>query len=247
MTETFDTLVRGGTLAFHDGIVTADVGIRDGRIARLGDLATASADQVIDAAGLHVLPGVIDTQVHVREPGNEHKEDLESGSRGAVLGGVTALFEMPNTNPLTTTAAALEDKLARARGRMWCDHAFYVGATADAGAAFKIAADEAEERALYVAFGEANIDNEIVEAGQMAVLTPGVDVDVSVSAGTRFMLAGGEPMDGPRKIDWNLVATDTARIEQAKADWRASAEGGWKDTPFTLPEGETEYIPLPED
>lgn len=131
MTETFDTLVRGGTLAFHDGIVTADVGIRDGRIARLGDLATASADQVIDAAGLHVLPGVIDTQVHFREPGNEHKEDLESGSRGAVLGGVTALFEMPNTNPLTTTAAALEDKLARARGRMWCDHAFYVGATAD--------------------------------------------------------------------------------------------------------------------
>ncbi len=124
---------------------------------------------------------------------------------------------------------------------------WYVGATADAGAAFKIAADEAEERALYVAFGEANIDNEIVEAGQMAVLTPGVDVDVSVSAGTRFMLAGGEPMDGPRKIDWNLVATDTARIEQAKADWRASAEGGWKDTPFTLPEGETEYIPLPED
>jgi dihydroorotase len=75
------------------------------------------------------LPGVIDTQVHFREPGNEHKEDLESGSRAAVLGGVTAVFEMPNTHPPTTTRAAIEDKLARASGRMHCDYAFYVGAT----------------------------------------------------------------------------------------------------------------------
>ena len=78
---------------------------------------------------MHVLPGVIDTQVHFREPGNEHKEDLESGSRAAVLGGVTAVFEMPNTAPPTTTRAAIEDKLARAKDRMHCDYAFYVGAT----------------------------------------------------------------------------------------------------------------------
>jgi dihydroorotase len=89
-----------------------------------------SAAVPIDATGLTILPGVIDTQVHFREPGLEHKEDLESGSRAAVLGGVTALFEMPNTNPLTDTVEALDDKLARARGRMWCDHAFYAGATA---------------------------------------------------------------------------------------------------------------------
>ncbi|HXQ46210.1 MAG TPA: dihydroorotase, partial [Caulobacteraceae bacterium] len=82
-----------------------------------------------DAAGLTVLPGVIDTQVHFREPGMEWKEDLETGSRGAVLGGVTAVFEMPNTDPTTTTAEALADKLARAKGRMHCDHAFYVGGT----------------------------------------------------------------------------------------------------------------------
>ncbi len=69
------------------------------------------AGEAIDCPGLHVLPGVIDTQVHFREPGPTHKEDLESGSRSAVLGGVTAVFEMPNTNPLTTTAAAIEDKL----------------------------------------------------------------------------------------------------------------------------------------
>ncbi|MGZ6013993.1 MAG: dihydroorotase, partial [Caulobacteraceae bacterium] len=74
-------------------------------------------------------PGVIDTQVHFREPGLEWKEDLESGSRAAVLGGVVAVFEMPNTEPTTTDPDALADKLARARGRMHCYHAFYVGGT----------------------------------------------------------------------------------------------------------------------
>ena len=69
--------------------------------------------------------------MHFREPGLDHKEDLESGSRGAVLGGVTAVFEMPNTKPNTDSAEALADKLARADGRMWCDHAFYIGATAE--------------------------------------------------------------------------------------------------------------------
>jgi dihydroorotase len=83
----------------------------------------------IDAAGLHVLPGVIDTQVHFREPGAEHKEDLETGTRAAALGGVTAVFEMPNTAPPTSTAEALADKLRRAKGRAHVDHAFYVGAT----------------------------------------------------------------------------------------------------------------------
>ncbi len=89
----------------------------------------ASAGEVIDAAGLHVLPGVIDSQVHFREPGLEHKEDLETGSLAAVAGGVTAVFEMPNTKPLTTTAETLADKVRRARNRMYCDFAFYVGGT----------------------------------------------------------------------------------------------------------------------
>ena len=84
---------------------------------------------MIDATGLHVLPGVIDTQVHFREPGLEHKEDLETGSRAAVVGGVTAVFEMPNTKPLTTSAETLADKVRRARNRMFCDFAFYVGGT----------------------------------------------------------------------------------------------------------------------
>ena len=129
MAETFDVIVRGGTVVNHDGRAERDIGIRGGRIAAIGALAQASAADTIDAKGLHVLPGVIDTQVHFREPGLEHKEDLETGSRAAVMGGVTAVFEMPNTKPLTASAGTLADKVARARDRMFCDFAFYVGGT----------------------------------------------------------------------------------------------------------------------
>ncbi len=129
MAETYDLIVRGGEAVTPSGRARADIGVRGCRIAAIGDLSAVSADQVFEAAGLTVLPGVIDTQVHFREPGMEWKEDLETGSRGAVLGGVTSVFEMPNTRPTTTDAAALQDKLDRARGRMHCDHAFYVGAT----------------------------------------------------------------------------------------------------------------------
>src|ERR1700761_6275320 len=99
MAETFDLIVRGGEVVNHAGRGAADVGVRAGRIAAIGDLAQASAGETFDATGLTVLPGVIDTHTHFREPGLEWKEDLESGSRAAVLGGVTAVFEMPNTNP----------------------------------------------------------------------------------------------------------------------------------------------------
>ena len=129
MTQTFDLIVRGGEVANHAGRGPADVGVIDGRIAFIGDLSQASAGETVDAAGLTVLPGVIDTQVHFREPGLEWKEDLETGSRAAALGGVTAVFEMPNTEPNTTDPDTLADKLERARDRMWTDHAFYIGGT----------------------------------------------------------------------------------------------------------------------
>lgn len=124
----FDRIVAGGTCLTPWGAERTDLGIRDGRIAALGDLGAERAVERFDARNLHVLPGVIDSQVHFREPGLTHKEDLESGTRGAALGGVTAVFEMPNTNPSTTTREALDDKLSRARGRTWVDHAFFVGA-----------------------------------------------------------------------------------------------------------------------
>jgi dihydroorotase len=129
MSDSFDLLIRGATVVNQDGTGIRDIAVRNGRIAAIGQLESAKAASVLDARGLHVLPGVIDSQVHFREPGLEQKEDLETGSRAAVTGGVTAVFEMPNTKPLTTDPAALADKVKRARGRMHCDFAFYVGAT----------------------------------------------------------------------------------------------------------------------
>ena len=129
MAETYDLILKGGTVVNQDGEGVRDIGIRAG--PHRGDRRTVrrSAGETIDCRGLHVLPGVIDSHVHFREPGLTHKEDLETGSRAAVMGGVTAVFEMPNTDPTTTTAEALADKVKRAHHRMHCDFAFYVGAT----------------------------------------------------------------------------------------------------------------------
>ncbi|WEK44191.1 MAG: dihydroorotase [Candidatus Sphingomonas colombiensis] len=124
---TFDLKLVNGIVHTPGGPVAADVGVRDGKIVAIG--ANGDAGRTIDCAGLDILPGVIDTQVHFREPGLEHKEDLATGSVAAVMGGVTGVFEMPNTKPNTDSADAIADKLSRAKGRMWCDHAFYVGAT----------------------------------------------------------------------------------------------------------------------
>lgn len=128
-----DLLLVNGTVHTPAGPVKADVAVREGRIAGIGSFPGNGGGDArrVDCAGLDILPGVIDSQVHFREPGLEHKEDLATGSRAAVMGGVTAVFEMPNTTPNTDSQARVEDKLARAHHRMWCDHAFYVGATAD--------------------------------------------------------------------------------------------------------------------
>jgi dihydroorotase len=130
MADHYDLVLAGGTVFTPAGATETDVGVRDGRIAAIGSLGGASAGESVSCAGLHVLPGVIDTQVHFREPGAEHKEDLQTGTAAAVAGGVTAVFEMPNTSPLTITEEAIADKLERAHGRAWCDHAFFVGGTA---------------------------------------------------------------------------------------------------------------------
>lgn len=122
-----DLKLKGGRVHLPGGPAETDIGVSNGRIVAIG--GALEAGETIDCTGLDVLPGVIDSQVHFREPGLEAKEDLESGARAAVLGGVTAVFEMPNTKPNTDSAEAVQDKLARARDRMWCDHAFYVGAT----------------------------------------------------------------------------------------------------------------------
>ena len=129
MDQNLDLIIRNALAATAGDVQRCDIGVRAGRIAAIGEMSRSSAGETIDCRGLHVLPGVIDSHVHFREPGLTHKEDLETGSRAAVLGGVTVVFDMPNTDPATTTAEALADKVKRAHHRMHCDFAFYVGAT----------------------------------------------------------------------------------------------------------------------
>ncbi len=129
MPRNFDLIIRNADIINHAGRGKGDIGITGGKFTAFGDLSQAFAGEIFDATGLLAMPGVIDTQVHFREPGLEWKEDLETGSQAAVMGGVVAVFEMPNTNPTTTNSEAFADKLARAHHRMHCDHAFYVGGT----------------------------------------------------------------------------------------------------------------------
>jgi dihydroorotase len=125
----FDLLVKGGRIVSSEGIQEADIGIVGEKIQEIGDLSASKAAEILDVKGLHVFPGLIDSHVHLREPGAIQKEDFESGTRAAIAGGVTTVFDMPNTNPPITNLEALEDKIGRLNGRAWCDVGFYLGAT----------------------------------------------------------------------------------------------------------------------
>lgn len=124
----YDLILRGGRCVLPWGEEEVDVGVRAGRIAAIGDLRMAAAAEVVDCKGLHVLPGLIDPHVHLRDPGDAAVETIETGTRAAILGGLTAVFDMPNTSPPITGQAALEAKRAYVKGRAWCDIGFYVGA-----------------------------------------------------------------------------------------------------------------------
>src|SRR4051794_31501242 len=126
MAQSYDVIFKSGTIVNHDGEGVRDLGITAGRIAAIGDLVGASAGEFLDCRGLHILPGVMDTQVHFREPGMTHKEDLESGSRSAVMGGLTAVFGKPNTNPTTTPAPAPAHKTTRAPHPLHCGFSFFL-------------------------------------------------------------------------------------------------------------------------
>jgi len=125
----FDLLLRGGTLVLPWGEQVGDAGVRDGRIAGLGLPGGATADQVVQAAGLHVLPGLMDPHVHLRDPGDPAIETIPTGTRAAVLGGLAAVFDMPNTTPAITDAARLSWKQDYVEANAWCDMGLYVGAT----------------------------------------------------------------------------------------------------------------------
>ncbi len=208
MTDTYDLIIRGGTVMTPSGRTETDVGVRAGRIVVLGDLGSAAAAEVFEAGGLHVLPGIIDTQVHFREPGGEHKEDLESGTRAAVMGGVTGVFEMPNTNPLTTTAQALADKIDRAAGRAWCNHAFYMGGTAENAA--QMAELERTPGCCGVkVFMGSSTGNLLVENDD--------DLREVLRHGTRRIAVHAE--DEPRLIERKKIAEERGDVH-AHPDWR---------------------------
>ena len=167
-----------------------------------------SACGVLDAGGLHVLPGVIDTQVHFREPGGEHKEDIGTGTRAAALGGVTAVFEMPNTAPPTTTEEALADKMARAELRAWCHFAFYVGATA--------------ENALLLGRlerlpGCAGVKIFMGSSTGELLVSDDETLGAVLASGTRRVAVHAE--DEPRLLARRPIA-EAARDPRAHADWR---------------------------
>lgn len=123
---------------------------------------------------------------------------------------------------------------------------WYLAVDTEELAEFDLPGNAAEERAAYVCSGKAWINDELIEEGQMAVLNEGVAVEIMMAPGTKLMLAGGAAMDGPRHIEWNLVSTDKARIDKAFADWQDSIEAGFKDSYFSLPPDETDWIPTPE-
>ena len=125
-----DLIIKNGKCYIDGGLKDLDVAVKDGKIHKIGQVSEEAKD-IIDAEGLNVLPGCIDTQTHFREPGSTDTEDLNSGSRAAVAGGITAVFEMPNTNPPTSTKKEFQKKLDLAKNRMYCNYAFYFGATAD--------------------------------------------------------------------------------------------------------------------
>jgi dihydroorotase len=129
MPKHYDLLIRNGQCVLPWGLEATDVGVRDGRIAALGVPSDATADETIDATGLHVLPGLIDPHVHLRDPGNKAVETIPTGTKAAVLGGLAAVFDMPNTSPSIVDAEKLAWKQGYVEADAWCDMGLYVGGT----------------------------------------------------------------------------------------------------------------------
>ncbi len=128
MSDNYSLIIKNGSCYIDGKLIKSDIGLYENKIKKIGNIEENNS-KVYDASGKVVLPGIIDTQVHFREPGSTDAEDLESGSRAAVLGGVTSLFEMPNTNPPTANLVEFEKKLNAAKNRMHSNYAFYFGAT----------------------------------------------------------------------------------------------------------------------
>ena len=131
MSSSFDLIIKNGKCFIEGNLQKKDIGINQGKVTSISDKISNDAKEIFDAKSLIVLPGCIDTQVHFREPGSTDTEDLNSGSKAAIVGGITGVFEMPNTNPPTANKEEFQKKLDLAKNRMFCNYAFYFGATDD--------------------------------------------------------------------------------------------------------------------
>ena len=129
MSQPIDLLIKNGSCFINGKLEKVDLAVNNSQIQEIGKLKNLEGKSEVDAKDLLVLPGVIDTQVHFREPGSTEAEDLNSGSKAAILGGVTSVFEMPNTNPPTSSKKEFLNKLRLAKNRMFCNYGFYFGAT----------------------------------------------------------------------------------------------------------------------
>ncbi len=130
MSDNYSLIIKNGSCYIEGKFQNVDLALSGKKIKKIGKVDLNSS-KVFDASGKIVIPGVIDTQVHFREPGKNNAENLETGSRAAIAGGVTSVFEMPNTNPPTSTFKEFKNKLSAAKNRMFCNYAFYFGATPD--------------------------------------------------------------------------------------------------------------------
>ena len=129
MSDNFDLLIIGGDVCLpNEKIEKVDIGIKNSKIEAIGDLKNKQFKKKIEVKNLLVIPGAIDSQVHFREPGLTYKEDIFCGTKGAVLGGITSIFEMPNTKPSTTNKDALDEKLRIAEKNAFCNYSFFIGA-----------------------------------------------------------------------------------------------------------------------
>ena len=124
-----DLILLNGHCYINGELQKTDIAVSNNKISKIGDLKNSEAHEVIDLDGQTVIPGAIDTQVHFREPGNEHKETIHTGSKSAAFGGITAFFEMPNTSPSTTNRKELQRKLDIAKETSFTNYAFYIGGT----------------------------------------------------------------------------------------------------------------------
>ncbi len=226
----------------------------------LGHKDTTGADIVI-------RPGAVNWMTAGRGVSHSERTPPEERAAGHRLHGVQTWVALPKAHEADAPAfvhhpaETLPDfDLGGARARLIAGEAWgrrspvefawsvwYLAVDAPDGADFEIPGDAAQERAVYVVEGGASVAGEILEAGSMAVLKEGAAAQIRATPKTKLMLAGGAAMDGPRFIEWNFVASSKDRIDQAKADWRASIDGGWKGTAFPQVPGEEDWIPLPGD